>query len=463
MREQMLIIENEPRFGRELARAYGRKGWEVSTASSCAGASRLLIEEDLDPLVIIAEVTLPDGSALDVLAEWRDRHVGGEWVFVTDAGGAGESVRAMQLGAYDYLERPCDMERLSLVVSGAARSARAQRQLEDQNEAKARRYQPSAFVGRSEAAREIREILIRLADVPLRALILSGETGTGKGLVARILHYNGRRSAGPMVELNCAAVPKDLLESELFGHEAGAFTGAKTRHRGLLEQANGGSLFLDEIAEMDLDLQAKLLKAIEDHSLRRVGGEREIEVDVQYLVASSHNLKELARAGQFRSDLYHRLSIFELELPALRERTEDLDELVPILLEEFNVEAGKRVEVVTDEAWQQLRAYDWPGNVRELRNVIERGVLFSVDATLPVRWLQLGGRDREAEAVEVEGRRLVIDLDHPISLDSLERTVIEQVLARHGNNVSEAARALGVSRETLRYRVQKHGIERQAD
>jgi DNA-binding NtrC family response regulator len=369
----------------------------------------------------------------------------------------------MQLGAYDYLERPCDMERLSLVVSGAARSARAQRQLEDQNEAKARRYQPSAFVGRSEAAREIREILIRLADVPLRALILSGETGTGKGLVARILHYNGRRSAGPMVELNCAAVPKDLLESELFGHEAGAFTGAKTRHRGLLEQANGGSLFLDEIAEMDLDLQAKLLKAIEDHSLRRVGGEREIEVDVQYLVASSHNLKELARAGQFRSDLYHRLSIFELELPALRERTEDLDELVPILLEEFNVEAGKRVEVVTDEAWQQLRAYDWPGNVRELRNVIERGVLFSVDATLPVRWLQLGGRDREAEAVEVEGRRLVIDLDHPISLDSLERTVIEQVLARHGNNVSEAARALGVSRETLRYRVQKHGIERQAD
>jgi transcriptional regulator with PAS, ATPase and Fis domain len=301
----------------------------------------------------------------------------------------------------------------------------------------------------------------RLAKVPLTSLVLAGETGTGKGLAARILHHNGVRGSGPLVEVNCAALPRDLLESELFGHEAGAFTGARGRHRGLFEQAYGGTLFLDEVSELPLGLQAKLLKAVEDHRIRRVGGEEEIEVDVQVFAASNRDLLETVKSREFRQDLYHRLSVFSLELPPLRQRLGDLQDLVPAFVAEFSALSGKSVSQIPDAAWERFRAYSWPGNVRELRNVLERSVLLSNTTALPLKWLQLPKEKEEAPATFREGEEeaMHFPLDGSVSLDEMETQVIREALKRSRLNVTAAARLLGVTRQTLRYRIEKHGIE----
>jgi DNA-binding NtrC family response regulator len=253
------------------------------------------------------------------------------------------------------------------------------------------------------------------------------------------------------------------MESELFGHEAGAFTGAAGRHRGLIEQADRGTLFLDEIGEMPLDLQSKLLKAIEDRKFRRLGSEREISVDVQILAASHRDLEAMVREGCFRSDLYHRLSVFRLELPCLRDVKEDLEELVPMFVAELNAKAGKQVKIIPDEVWTQLHRYDWPGNVRELRNVVERCVLFADGPTFPKQWLQLSPTGALPVAPNMHpSEGLYIPLDGSMDLDDMDRYIIETTLNSHQGNVTAAARALGTTRETLRYRVRKYGLRESA-
>jgi transcriptional regulator with PAS, ATPase and Fis domain len=261
-----------------------------------------------------------------------------------------------------------------------------------------------------------------------------------------------------MVELNCAALPSELLESELFGHEAGAFTGARDRRRGLFEQANKGTLFLDEIGEMPTALQSKLLKAIEDQRVRRVGGNKEIPVDVRIIAASNRDLRGEVEAGRFRSDLYHRLGVVEVALPSLRERPDDIEALVLVFIEEFNRAAGKRVVRVPEHVWDILRHHDWPGNVRELRNVVERCVLLSTGPELPSRWLQLGPVEPEPQEPVVEGDRIILPLDGSVPLDAMEKRIIETALHRSRFNVTAAARLLGITRQTLRYRIEKHDL-----
>jgi len=464
MPDTLLLIEDEPLLSAELVRHFRREGFEVITTATLAEARKLLMQDEVQPLVVLSDMHLPDGNALDLLEAIRSHAPGGEWLFLTGYGGVADSVRALRLGAYDFLEKPCELDRLNLVVAGAARSARAQRQLRDRAAAENRRYTPAAFVGRSEAARSVREMLAKLAGVPLSTLLLTGETGTGKGLAARILHYSGARREGPLVEVNCAALPHDLLESELLGHEPGAFTGAKGRRRGLMEQAHGGTIFLDEIGELGLDLQAKLLTVIEDRRLRRLGGTQEVEIDVQVVAASNRNLSERAQAGGFRNDLYHRITVFTLELPPLRRRLEDLDDLVPLFVAEYNAKAGKSVRVIPDPVWAALRSHDWPGNVRELRNVVERCVLLADTQTLAAQWLQLGPAPQLTEPASVHPvnpNELRLPLDGTLSLDEIERQIVARALELAEHNVAAAARLLGTSRETLRYRVNKFGLKSQ--
>jgi two-component system response regulator AtoC len=463
MADTLLLIEDEALLGTELACHFREQGWEVVLAETLAAARRLLPE--WEPLVVLSDMSLPDGNALDLLESLQGQHFTGEWIFLTGYGSIPDSVRALRLGAFDFLEKPCEPERLDLVVAGAARSARAQRRLTEQAASQTRRYTPESFSGRSPAAMQVRRLLNKLTGVPFSALTIGGETGTGKGLVARILHHAGLRASGPLVEINCAALPKDLLESELFGHEAGAFTGAKGRRRGLLEQAHGGTLFLDEIGEMSLDLQTKLLKAIEDKTLRRLGGEREIQVDVQVIAATNRDLEVSVRMGLFRGDLYHRLNVFRLELPPLRVRLEDLEDLVPPLVAEYNSKAGKRVKVIPADVWTRLRRHTWPGNVRELRNAVERGVLFAETEVFPVEWLQLGTFSALPEAAPVDAgdEQISLPLDGSLSLDDIDRQVIQTVLERNHYNVTAAARVLGTTRETLRYRIDKYGLKQEVD
>ncbi|MEJ2589784.1 MAG: sigma-54 dependent transcriptional regulator [Candidatus Thiodiazotropha sp.] len=459
MADALLIIENDKSLGEQLTAFFEQQGWEVNLVSDLEQARHRLIEQNDDPMVILADMTLPDGDSLDLLEQVRQQGLVSEWVLLTGEGGVPESVRALRLGAYDLLEKPCDMERLSSIVRGARRSARAQRQLRDQRHAGSRRYLPDAFIGRSKAAIDVRRLLSRIVEVPFSALVITGGTGTGKGLVARILHHSGPASDGPLIEVNCAALPRDLLESELFGHEAGAFTGAKGRHRGYFEQADGGTLFLDEIGEMDLNLQAKLLTAIESKTVRRLGGEQPVRVDVQVIAASNRDLEEQVRTNEFRSDLYHRLSVFRLDLPPLRDRLEDLEDLVPPIVAEFNAVAGRQVKVIPDSVYHKMRGYDWPGNVRELRNVVERAVLLANGELFPESWLQLDNcLSQPQDKPVIEGNHLILPLDGSMALDEMDSYIIQAALDRCGYNVTATARALGTTRETLRYRIQKYNL-----
>ena len=473
MIETLLIIEDEKLLGTELSRHYRAQGWDVILVDSLANAKTQLLTNRIEPLLILSDMNLPDGNALDFM-ETMKKHVGyAEWLFLTGYGNVPDSVRALRLGAYDFLEKPCDLDRLDLVINSAARSASMQRRVIDQTKQGHRRYSPEAYLGHSQQARSMRELLEKLTQVPFSTLIIGGESGTGKGLVARILHYGGPRAQQPLIEVNCAALPRELLESELFGHEQGAFTGASGRHRGLLEQADGGTLFMDEIGEMPLDLQAKLLKVIEDHKVRRLGGEKEISIDVQIVAASNRDLEQLAQEGLFRADLYHRLSVFKVILPPLREAVEDLDQLVPLFVAEYNAKAGRQVKDIPEEVWTALKMHDWPGNVRELRNVIERCVLFADGPTFPAQWLQLKRQPAYATIIKNEPhlenkdghtqaksneQGIFLPLDGSMALDDMDRFIIKTALERADNNLTAAARALGATRETLRYRVRKYNL-----
>jgi DNA-binding NtrC family response regulator len=459
MKDNLFIIEDETLLGNELARFFRKQDWDVSIATDLKNAQAMLDSQDKDPLVVLSDMNLPDGNALDFLEKIKSHLPHSEWIFLTGYGSVNDSVRALRLGAYDFIEKPCGLDRLHMLVEGAARSARAQRRLLQETNQKFNRFGIEALIGKSPKTQQLREMLKQLVKVPFSNLIISGETGTGKGLVARILHYNGSRASKPLVELNCAAIPGDLLESELFGYEAGAFTGAKKRHRGLLEQADSGTIFLDEIGEMDLNLQGKLLKAIEELKFRRLGSENTVEVDVQIIAATNRDLLQKVKNGDFREDLYHRLNVLNIHIPPLRDRLEDLHDLVPQFIAECNVKSGKRVKMIPEEVWLELRCYNWPGNIRELHNVIERCVLLADGELFPLQWLQLPNRQTEPKTLGSENNGMFIPLDGSLSLNDIERLILQETLNRANQNVTAAARLLRATRETMRYRVQKHHLK----
>jgi DNA-binding NtrC family response regulator len=459
MTNSLLIIEDETMLAAELARYFGKAGWEVNIAHSVQQAEDYLRAETLDPLVVLSDMNLPDGNALDLLERLKPSVGSSEWVFLTGYGSVADSVRAVRLGAYDFIEKPCSLDRLNLLVEGAARSARAQRRLQRQADSQNTQYGIENLIGSSPAMSTLRSMLRQIVNVPFSSLIVSGETGTGKGMIARILHYSGIRSQAPLVEINCAALPRELLEAELFGYEAGAFTGAKKRHRGLFEQAHTGTLFLDEIGEMDLDLQSKLLKVVEDLRIRRLGSETEISVDVQIIAATNLDLVEKVAEGNFRRDLYHRLNVINIRVPSLRERKQDLEQLVPMFIADCNRKSTKSVNHIPEQAWQVIKAYDWPGNIRELRNVLERCVLLAESEELPAQWLQLQMPSRAGSTAKINQEGIFIPLDGSIGLHEMEKFIIQEVLNRTDANVTAAARMLGTTRETMRYRVQKYHLK----
>ncbi len=463
MSKKLLIIEDDDTTRTDIVQSYRDKAWKVYAANSLQQAKRLLLEDEINPHVILADLGLPDGNILDHIEDLHSHIDYSEWVFTFETKDSFDVDRLSNL-AYECLTFPYNDKRLEIILNRAYRASVTARRLQSYTYVDAQKYNLEAYWGNSSAVNELKELIGSLTHVPISTMIISGETGTGKGLVARIIHHVGLRKGGPLVELNCAALPKDLLESQLFGHEAGAFTGAAKKHKGLFEQADGGTIFLDEISEMDLELQAKLLKALEDKKLRRLGGEKEISIDTQIIAACGKNLEEAVRQNEFREDLYHRLSVFQIALPPLRERKEDLLELVPRFIAEYNEKAKKNVEIIPDEVWETISQHNWPGNVRELRNVIERCVLLSTDNILPAKWLQLGQLNASANIHNTEDEQspnssITISIDGTLSLDEIESNIIRKALAESENNVTEAARLLRTTRETLRYRIQKHGID----
>lgn len=467
MTNRLLVVDNETKRKERLDTRYSNRGWSVETVALSKKSIKAVFEDDFDPHVVTLRIEGKPNKTISDIIEMDGHSDAIEWIFIVDCEDDIDD-ELLDIEHFNYVEKPFSEKRIDNAIQKALRASLTSRRLSSYSSSRFKTFQPEAYIGSSDSVIELRKMLVSLSEVPISTMIISGETGTGKGLVAKILHHIGMRSDGPLVELNCAALPRDLLESQLFGHEPGAFTGAKGRYRGFFEQADNGTLFLDEIGDMDIDLQAKVLKAIEDKKIRRLGSEREIEVDVQIIAASAKNLLKAADEKLFREDLYHRLSVFCVLLPPLRERKSDLLELAPRIIAEFNAIAGKRVEIIEDEVWEQLLDYEWPGNVRELRNVIERCVLMSSDEYLPANWLQLKSHcdsDETLENVEpIRGHHdnLTLKLDGSMALEEMDSHIIQQALEKNDFNITETARVLKTTRETIRYRIQKYSLKTSA-
>jgi DNA-binding NtrC family response regulator len=458
----VLIVEDERVLALAMSDYLSRHGFEPTVAGS--GEAALDAIHHAEPDLIVLDYQLPGIDGLEVLREVRQRAPQAAVVMLTAHGGVKTAVEAMRAGAFDYLTKPVDLEELALVLGRARSHARLERELRLLQDKPARGAPLERIVGTSEATRSLRAQVERLAGLDqgpggAPPVLISGETGTGKGLVARTIHDLSPRAERPFVEVNCGAIPAPLLESEMFGYERGAFTDARAAKPGLFEAADGGTLFLDEIGAMPLELQVKLLKAIEDRSVRRLGGLRQKTVDVRIVAATNGDLDRAAQEGTFRADLLYRLKVLTLVLVPLRERSEDV---VP-LAQHFLGEAGRRYRRprrLTGAAEASLRAYGWPGNVREVANVIERAVLLHEGDDIGTDVLGLPSLARAGAPVEVgAGRGVRVDFSQGgVSLSELERTLIAEALKTSGGNRRRAAELLGISLETLRYRMEKHAL-----
>jgi DNA-binding NtrC family response regulator len=455
----VLIVDDERTLARSIKLFLEEQGYEAEVANDGDRALQLL--EEVHPDVVFLDLRLPKASGLDLLKRIRAYDPVVAAVMMTAHGTIENAVEAMKLGAFDYVTKPVDLDEVKIIVERAQEDRRLRQEVRYYREKEARDHE-IALVGRSEAMqRALREIerLASLAEAP--AVLLTGETGTGKSLVARALHARSRRGRGPFIDVDCNSLPPSLVETELFGYEKGSFTDAKESKIGLIEAAEGGTAFLDEVGDLALPLQGKLLRAIEERTVRRVGSVRDRKVDAWIVGATNKDLAAMLAAGSFRKDLYYRLAVVTIHLPPLRERAEDIGPLAECFLERFGAKYGKRVSRLSGAALASLRECDWPGNARELRHVIERAVLGSSAAATELDRASLGTLPqnqaaRPGETPAGPGRFPT----EGIRLAEWERGMIEQALAEANGNQTNAARLLGISRDTLRYRMAKFKLLR---
>jgi len=454
---RLLIVDDDQSTLASLSRAFRMAGYEAVVCDNAARAVTLLKSERFD--LVFSDVVMPGKDGLTMLAEVRELGIATPIIMISGQATVDMAVRATRLGAVDFLEKPISSEKLLLTVENALKLAR----LEEENRQLRRRVGRHDLVWKSEAMRRVMAQLDRVANSESRVCIL-GETGTGKELVARAVHDRSPRRDKPFVTLNCAAVPSELIESELFGHEKGSFTGAAARHLGKFEQAHGGTLFLDEIGDMPTAMQAKLLRLLQEGELERIGGERPIVVNTRVIVATHRDLEALVRKGTFREDLYHRIFVFPITLPPLRERVED----IPLLAEHFaSIVAEQnswKPRTFSPEALEQLTRYAWPGNVRELRNVVERLLLLTDDVVDGVTARQiLAGRHADSVEADLQGRLRGSGGPLADRVTAFEREVVLAELQAHGYNVAETARALGLERSHFYKKCQQLGIDVKAE
>src|SRR5262245_17251841 len=362
------------------------------------------------------------------------------------------AVEAMKLGAWHYIDKPFNLPEVSIAVEKALETSRLRREVRTLRSSQGREYGFDSIIGGSPAMLAIKSMLARVANSPASTVLLTGETGTGKDLAAKAIHYNSDRAGKPFVNITCSALPEQLLESELFGHERGAFTDARQQKRGLFETADGGTVFLDEIGEMTAGLQSKLLRFLEEKTFKRVGGLADIRVDVRVIAATNRNLETEVQAGTFREDLFYRLQVMPILLPPLRERRGDIPLLANYYIDRYNGEFRKRVRGLTPEAMAMLEQHRWPGNIRELRNVIERAMLL-----LEKEWIAPDDLTALARSGSASLFRLPAD---GVNLEDVERQLLVQALERAGGNQTHAGQLLGINRDQVRYRIEKFGLGR---
>ncbi|CUQ65714.1 sigma-54-dependent transcriptional regulator [Candidatus Nitrospira inopinata] len=437
----ILVVDDDADM-RELAQDMLKdRGHQVSVAGSGEEALKLLAEEDY--AVVLTDLRMKGMQGLELLNQIKREYPEVNVVLMTAFGSVDTAVEAMKHGASDYLTKPVKKDELIRVVERVIREAALRREVDRLRKEVRKEYSFHQILGKSKAIQAVFDLIRRVADSPTNVLI-TGESGTGKELVAKAIHYNSSRKEAPFVPVNCAAIPEQLLESELFGHMRGAFTDAKVDKRGLFEEAQKGTLFLDEISELPLMLQAKLLRAIQEKEIRRVGATKPIAVDVRIIAATNLNLADEVKNKRFREDLYYRLNVIELKLPPLRERREDIPLLVDAFLKKCAETGGKPVKGISEAALAMLIDYAWPGNVRELENVIERAVTLS-------RGDKVSPDDLPPAVQGARGDRRVLDeaAEKSLPLHEVEKEYIKKILEKTGGNKYQAAHVLGIDRKTL--------------
>ena len=452
----LLLVDDDPNTLASLARAFRMAGHEATVCDNATKAVELIRSEAFD--VILSDVVMPGKTGIQLLEELKQAGVKTPMVLISGQANIEMAVKATRLGALDFLEKPLSTDKLLLTVENALKLSR----LEDENRELRGRLGKHELVGSGPAMSRLLAQIERVAASETRVCIL-GETGTGKELVARAIHEKSPRHENAFVTLNCAAVPAELIESELFGHEKGAFTGAAGRHVGKFEQAEGGTLFLDEIGDMPLTMQAKLLRVLEEGEVERVGGDRPIKVNVRVIVATHRNLEELVKKNEFRRDLFHRVYVFPLTLPPLRERPEDFPALVAHFARQVAKQNGWKEKIFSEEAIAELRRYVWPGNVRELRNVVERLVLLSSEDTVSDEDVRLALPAADLPAIAPAGGGASPGqgtLEE--RTQAFEREVLLGEIRRHNFHMTNVAKALGLERSHLYKKCQQLGIDLQS-
>ncbi len=448
----LLIVDDDANTLASLARAFRLAGHEATVCDNAARALELVKSQPFD--MMLSDVVMPGKDGLSLLEDLRSLGVALPVVMVSGQANIEMAVRATRLGAADFLEKPLSTDKLLLTVDNVLKL----RRLEEENRELRQRVGKHEIVHTGEAMRRVMAQVDRVAASEARVCIL-GETGTGKELIARALHDRSGRRGGPFVTLNCAAVPAELIESELFGHEKGSFTGAASRHLGRFEQAHHGTLFLDEIGDMPLVMQAKLLRVLEESQVERVGGDRPIPVDVRVVVATHRNLDELVKKGSFRQDLYHRIYVYPLQLPPLRERADDIPALVSHFAAQVAAQNGWKPKPFHAEAIQALARYSWPGNVRELRNVVER-LLLLAEGPVDIEAVRMALPAVLANGAAGDLPRFDGSLAQRV--DGFERETILAELKAHGYRMTDTAKALGLERSHLYKKCQALGIDLRA-
>jgi DNA-binding NtrC family response regulator len=464
-RTKVLIIDDEQLVRWTLAEAL--RGWGCLPLEAGTIAEGMDLLEGEHPQVLLLDINLPDGSGLDALAEIKRRQPDAVTIMITGSVDVQNTITALRRGAHDFISKPVKLDELEVTIRNAVESQSLRKELGTIRRERSREFSFEQIVGSSAGMVEMFALARKVAESEVSSVLLQGESGTGKDVVAKAIHFGSRRSHGPFVTINCAAIPATLMESELFGYEKGAFTDAKGRKEGLLEQADGGTIFLDEIGELELSLQAKLLRVLEDGSFRRVGGLKDLPLDVRVIAASNRNLKSEAEANRFRLDLYYRLSVIQIDIPPLRDRGDDIIELAQHYMKHFNERLRKKPKQLSPEVMDLFRRYAWPGNVRELRNVIERVMILEESDVITAAYLPPGigpairsGRNAglASAAPHAKGDSIASKFPLPpegVALEDVEMSLVQQALQRSDGNQTRAAELLDISRDQLRYRLKK--------